>query len=153
MVGAGRFELPTFLTPFGPDKRRRPLASFSGKIINQRSAQGKLDDAISEYHSALRLNFNPEEVTYNLAKAHSERGDVYKKIGNLDAAITEYKETLKMNPDIVNTRYNLENVYAKKGNYSEALKWLQEFIDVAPADYNSFVAQAKNNVAYLKTKL
>ena len=67
--------------------------------------QGKLDEAIVEFKTALSLN-------PNLTKAHSNLGTVYSEQGNNEQAITHYKEFIRLartNPTLRSNIPEIEN--------------------------------------------
>jgi tetratricopeptide (TPR) repeat protein len=59
-------------------------------------------------------------------------GEMYLKMGRLDEAVTKYKEALKIKADF-GSDWSISYIYALKENYSEALKWVDQFIAMAPS--------------------
>jgi hypothetical protein len=62
--------------------------------------KGRLDEAIAEYHEALRLKQDYPE-------AHNNLGFTLAKKGQLGEAIAQYQEALRVRPDFVGARNNL----------------------------------------------
>lgn len=116
-------------------------------------------DAIQEYNKALELDPNYGYVINSLAylfadMGNSEKsieyfqryasvspgdanpfdsmGDLYFKIGDLDAAIAKYKEALDAKPDF-GSDWKIAYIYALKEDYTEAMKWVDQFILKAPS--------------------
>jgi serine/threonine protein kinase/Tfp pilus assembly protein PilF len=59
--------------------------------------------------------------------------EVYFWMGRLDEAIAKYKEALEVKPDFYMSMHNIQYIYAFKEDYSEALKWIDKYIDIAPS--------------------
>ena len=63
--------------------------------------QGRLDDAIKEYQTAINLKSGLSlSVHYNLGMAYQQQG-------RLDDAIKEYQTAIKLKPDYAVVHYNL----------------------------------------------
>ncbi len=60
-------------------------------------------------------------------------GEVYFWMGNLDEAIAKYKEALKKKPDFIISIHNIQYLYALKEDYTEAMKCIDRYIEMAPA--------------------
>jgi len=89
------------------------------------SQEGRTDEAISEYHQALKLNPDDADTRYNLANA------LYRK-GLLDEAISQYQESLKLNPNDASGHNNLGIVLFQKGRRPEAITQFQEALRLKP---------------------
>ena len=68
----------------------------------------RIDAAIDEYFTALRL-------APNYAYIHNNLGVAYFKKGHLDASIKEFNEALRLYPDYGEAHYNLGVAYGEKG--------------------------------------
>lgn len=117
------------------------------------------EEAIAEYHKALELDPEFGSVLNDLAYSHSDMGNYEKAIeyfekyiavsprdvnpidsmaeqffrmGRLDEAITKYEEALDVAPDFQSSRC-ISYIYALREDYSEAMKWMDTFIDRAPS--------------------
>ncbi|MFC2169327.1 protein kinase [Acidobacteriota bacterium] len=118
------------------------------------------NQAIEEFHKALKFDPNYGEALNMLAYTYSDIGDfeksieyfekyasvfpgdanpidsmgeVYLRMGKLDAAIAKYKEALEVKPDFYFTFLNIGYIYALKENYPEAFKWISQEIEIAPS--------------------
>jgi serine/threonine protein kinase/Tfp pilus assembly protein PilF len=118
------------------------------------------DKAIEEYNKALELDPNygislnqiayayidmrnyEKAIEYFKKYASASPGDAnpidsiaetYFWMGKLDEAIAKYKEVLEVKPDFYMSMQNIQYVYAFKEDYSEALKWIDKYIDIAPS--------------------
>ena len=112
---------------------------------NAYNEQGRLNEAIEEFQTALRL-------TPDYVEAHNNLGVAYFKQGRLNEAIEEYhfilrfKDLIEANNlgDVYN---NLGNVYNKQGLLDEAIKEYRMAISIKP-DYT----EAHNNLGVVYEK-
>ena len=102
--------------------------------------QGRLDETIREYRTAISLNPHFAQGHYNL-------GVVYQKQGHLDDAITEYQTAIKLRPNQPEIHNNLGVAYEKQGRLDDAMKEYQTAIELKP-DY----ADAHNNLGVVFQK-
>ena len=65
------------------------------------------------------------------ANPFDSMADTYLKMGELDEAIAKYKEALEVKPDF-GSDWKIAYIYALRENYSEAMKWIDQFINLAP---------------------
>ena len=111
--------------------------------------QGRINEAIEEFQTALKLNPNYVEIHGSLGnvyldqgrineaikefqtalklnskdvKAHNNLGIAYEKQGQIDEAIKEYKLALTLNPNYAEVYGNLGNVYLDQGRINEAIE-------------------------------
>jgi serine/threonine protein kinase len=66
--------------------------------------QGKLDEAIADYNTAIQLN--PD-----YAKAYNSRGRSYYDQGKLDEAIADYTKAIRIDPNVADTYYSRGRAY------------------------------------------
>jgi tetratricopeptide (TPR) repeat protein len=126
---------------------------------NAYEAQGKIDEAINEYQTALKLNPDYADTHNNLgnaykaqgkideaineyqtaielkpdyAEAHNNLGVAYGTQGKIDAAINEYQAALKLNPGHVKAHNNLGNIYAEQGRFADAINEYQTALKLNP---------------------
>lgn len=125
-------------------------------------AEGKNDQALAHYLSALKINPLYDKAHYNLAMAFKEQGnieasfkhfqetllsnpnfpDAHNNIGIIlekyfkkyDEAIYHYEQELKIVPNNPGTHFNLGIALAIKGNLKEAAEHFRRAIDLKP-DY------------------
>jgi serine/threonine protein kinase/tetratricopeptide (TPR) repeat protein len=67
------------------------------------------------------------------ANPFDSMGEIYLRMGRLDEAIAKYKEALEIKPDFFITQLSIGYIYALKENYREAMKWVEQYIAVAPS--------------------
>jgi tetratricopeptide (TPR) repeat protein len=77
-------------------------------------AQGKLEDAVAEYRTAIRLNRDVDWFHNNLALALQDQG-------KLDEAITEYRAAIRIWPDSATAHGNLAVALQAQGKVEEAV--------------------------------
>jgi tetratricopeptide (TPR) repeat protein len=96
--------------------------------------KGRINEAISEYQEAIRLNPYYPDPNYNL-------GNAFLKNGQTDEAISQFRETILLKPDYPDAYYNLGVILARRGQTDEAMAQFQEAIRFKP----DFV-EARNNL-------
>jgi len=106
------------------------------------TARGKLDDAIFEYHEALRIK--PD-----FAEAHNNLGSCLLKQGQLADAINQFAQALKLNPGFAEAHFNLAVALGDAGRAQDAIVQYQATIRLKPdftdARYN--LANALSGIA------
>ncbi len=95
--------------------------------------QGRIDDALAEYHKALEIEPNYAGSHYNLGVAAASRGQLYE-------AIAHYEKALAANPRLIAAQNNLGNALLSCGRLKEGMKHCREALrldpDLAEASYN-----------------
>jgi tetratricopeptide (TPR) repeat protein len=76
-------------------------------------AEGKPDEAISEYENCLRLDPSHSEALHGLARA-------YQDMNRLDESIDISKRLVELDPDDILAHTSLSIAYQKKGMIPEA---------------------------------
>jgi len=142
--------------------------------------KGELDEAIALLNKALELDPNYGYALNQLAYEHSYKneydkaleyfrryasaspgdanpfdsmGETYFRMGRLDEAVEKFKEALEVKPDF-GSDWKISYIYAIKQDYDEAMRWLDQFIDMASTE--SLRAQGhlwKGYYYYLQGKL
>ena len=87
--------------------------------------QGKLEEAIAQYHEAIRLN--PD-----LAVAHLNLGAALAATGKREEAIIAYKQAIALEPTLPEAYYNLANALAQQGSLEEAIAQYHQAIRINP---------------------
>ncbi len=137
-AGQLRESLQTYdaLISLGEDSRADVL-SGRGNVL---ADMDRLDEALQDFDSALRLNAADGDTIYDRARALSD-------IGRLDDAIDGYRDALKYladNPDLHN---DLGNALALGGRNAEALQSYEQAIRLRPsfarAHYNRGVTYSR----------
>jgi len=103
--------------------------------------QGRIDEAISGYTAALKLNPGDAVVHYNLASAYVIQG-------RIDEAISEYAAAIKLNPDSAEVHFYLGAAYKKQGRMNEAINEYHVVLKLNPGD-----AMSHNNLGNAYGKL
>ena len=86
---------------------------------------GKIEDAITEYRTSLRLKPDNVEARSNLGFALAERGA-------LSEAIAEYEAALKIQPNYAEAHNNLGLALARQGKFAQATAEYQEALRMNP---------------------
>lgn len=92
---------------------------------NALAAQDKLDEAITEYRVARRLEPHTIDSYCNLGNALAAQG-------KLDEAIAEYKAALRLEPHVGEVHYNLGNALRDQGKIEEAIAAYRAALRHAP---------------------
>ncbi|MFO0891165.1 MAG: tetratricopeptide repeat protein [Isosphaeraceae bacterium] len=87
--------------------------------------QGKLDEAVEEHHTVIRLQ--PD-----FADAHSNLGRSLHEQGKHDEAVAEYRTAIRLKPDLAFAHYNLGNALRDQGKRDEAMEEFRTAIRVKP---------------------
>ena len=102
-----------------------------GDILYQK---GKVDEAIAQYQTALKIKPDYPNAHYNL-------GNALLKKRRVDEAIGQYQTALKIKPNYAEARDNLGNVLFQRGRVDEAITQYQAALKIKPND-----AKAHNNL-------
>ncbi|MBI5674653.1 MAG: tetratricopeptide repeat protein [Nitrospirae bacterium] len=109
--------------------------------------QGRLDEAINEYQTVLKLK-------PNYVAAYNNLGRAYEKQDRIDEAINEYQTVLKLKPNYAEAHNNLGLAYAAQGRTDEAMNEYITALNLNPAyveaRYNlgtTYMSQGRNNEA------
>jgi tetratricopeptide (TPR) repeat protein len=96
--------------------------------------RGMLDEAVKQYHEAIRVNPNHAMTRFNL-------GNVLKRQGKLDEAIKHYSIAVRINDDFARAHNNLGTTLTRQGRYGEAAEHFYAALRAQP-DF----AEAHNNL-------
>jgi protein O-mannosyl-transferase len=86
---------------------------------------GRIDEAISEYQTAIKLN--PD-----FFGAHYDLGYAYLRLGRIDEAISEYQTAIKLNPDSADAHYHLGKAYAYQSLFDQAISEYKTALKIDP---------------------
>ncbi len=106
------------------------LAYYNRGVLYQ--DQGKLDEAIEDYSSAVKLDPEYSEAYYNRGVARDSRGDF------ADAS-EDYNTTIKLNPEHVKAYNNRGAIRKKRGDLAGAIVDFTRAIQVRPLVPESYV--------------
>jgi mannosyltransferase len=91
-----------------------PDASAWGSLAGTLEAEGRVEEAITAYKSALERS--PEDGAW-----HARLGHIYYKQDQSDQAITEYREAIRLSPDIPGFHSDLAAILSEVGDQRAAL--------------------------------
>jgi tetratricopeptide (TPR) repeat protein len=122
------------------------------------NARGRIDEAIAEYQTAIRIQ--PAAVAYTSlgvayeakglineaieqyqlalrlqpgnADAHTYLAIVYAESGALDNAIEHFRIAVRLRPDSADAQYGLGRAYLEKGRPAEAIPYLESAVRLNP---------------------
>ena len=97
------------------------------------SDAGRIDEAIEQYHVALRDS--PDD-----ALTHFNLGIALDRKGYITESISEYRQALKMRPDYADAHLNLGVALGKTGQNSEALAQLQQALALKPESVSTHLS-------------
>jgi tetratricopeptide (TPR) repeat protein len=86
---------------------------------------------MKNYEKAIEYFKKYASVSPGDANPFDSMAEAYFWMGSLDEAIAKYKEALEVKPDFYMSMHSIQYVYALKEDYSEALKWIDKYIDTA----------------------
>jgi serine/threonine protein kinase/Tfp pilus assembly protein PilF len=69
------------------------------------------------------------------AQAHDSLAEGYLKVGRLDESIESYNKALQADPNYFPSMVYLSYVYALKEDFSQATRWIDNFLSVAAPEY------------------
>jgi len=88
---------------------------------------------MEDYEKALESCERYASVSPGDANPFDTWGDIYLRMGRLDESIEKYKKALEVKPDFVYTSWVIGYIYALKEDYSEAMRWIDQFIALTPS--------------------
>ncbi len=107
-----------------------PRANDHNNLGLALEAQGKLVEAIAEYHESLRLD--PDS-----AAPHANLGAALQKQGKLAEAIAECREAIRLWPDTPQAHYSLGQALHSLGRVAEAIAEFREAIRLKSHDFRA----------------
>ena len=100
--------------------------------------QGNIQQALSDYNKAIKINFNYEDAYYN-------RGNAYCQQGNFIKALFDYNEAIKINPNYAEAYNNRAIIYKEQGNIKQAFSDYNKAIEI---NSNYFAAYNNRGITY-----
>jgi tetratricopeptide (TPR) repeat protein len=104
-------------------QKARPHNNLAVALVRQ----GKIKEAISNYHRALQIKPDYAEAHFNLATA-------LRRQGKLNQAVHHYREMIRIKPDYSGAHNNLGAVLQEQGRIDEAISHYSEALRLRP-DY------------------
>ena len=104
------------------------------------SGQGRADDALAAYQSALRSNADDHELCYNVGVQLGDRKQ-------FDAEIAMYRQALAIKPDFGNAWSNLGVAYASQGKLEAAMEPFTQACVHQPEVKNNWINLARLHMA------
>jgi len=106
--------------------------------------RGELDNAISEFQTALDIRSRNTQSHYSLGTAliQSNLGNALARKQLWDAAIDHLQEAIRLRPDYADAHFNLGSVLFQQGRIDQAIVQWQATLAIRPRD-----AEAHRNVA------
>jgi hypothetical protein len=122
--------------------RQNPGDADAHYVLGQAlGKQGRVSDAIDEFHAALRINPNDSRV-------HADLGVALCMAGQTDAGVTEMRTAISLQPDSPDTHYDLGAILDQQGHTQEAVSEFQLAVSERP-DYT----EAQNALAKAQMRL
>jgi len=119
----------------GIDNRLSMLANAFCNYGNLLQMEGRLNEAVEQHIIGVQLHKHSGDL-FNLAIAHENLADDYKKLKNYDEALLNYNiakdlmQQLNSETDVGYELMNISNVYILTGNYSNALLNLDSAMNI-----------------------
>ena len=102
--------------------------------------EGRTEEAIEQFHQAVRVNPGFPDTYIHLGKALLQHGNELEQQGRTDEAMAEYREATRMDPGLAPTHYNLGNALLAERRTDEAIAEYREALRIdpgfAPSHYN-----------------
>jgi len=100
------------------------------------AGRGQIDDAISQYESALRIRSGAEEARYNLSNAlvHNNLGNALVQKDRVDEAIEQYEKAVELRPDYADGHFNLGSALLRESRLDDAIAEWQKTLALQPND-------------------
>ncbi|MBI3802731.1 MAG: tetratricopeptide repeat protein [Nitrospirae bacterium] len=113
-------------------KKARPFKALGTAYAEE----GRLDESITAFLTALRLN-------ENYAKAHTNLGVAYYKSGRTVPAISEFQRAIEINERDALAYYNLANIFTDQGRWDDAIIVYRKALEILPVE-----PMIRHNLAY-----
>lgn len=113
---------------------------------NARTKLGQIEKAIEDYSMAI-------ELKPDYARAYNNRGNAYCETKEPWQAIDDFSQSLALNPDDAATYLNRGLTYQGLGKFREAVADWRRFVQIAPPEYASQVAQIQEAIRELEEQL
>lgn len=108
-------------------------------------AQGKLEEAISAYNQAIKLN--PQ-----LPEAYNNLGNVYVSMGNDELAIDSFNNAIDQSPNYAEAHFNIGQLYQTNNELHKAGEHFASACQISPDNLEFLAANAINLLKQGKLK-
>ncbi len=88
--------------------------------------------ALEDFEKAIEYFRKYAAVSPGDANPHDSMAEIYFRMGRLDEAIAKFKEALEVKPDF-GADWRIAYIYALKENYPEAMRWIDQYLSIAPS--------------------
>jgi len=107
--------------------------------------RGQVDEAISHYEKALKIQSDDRETHYHLSHAllHASLGSALAQKGRLAEALTHYRKAVELRDDFADAHSNLASLLARRGETAEAIVHYEKAISLPPEDAPSHISLAR----------
>lgn len=107
---------------------RHPENWFAHNLLSSAlKNQGRMDEALSHIHEAIRLHPGHPQLRFNLA-------NILLELDRTEEAIIEYRRVLDIEPDHAKANNNLAVAYQRMGELDRAVRRYREQLTVTPMD-------------------
>ena len=110
------------------------VLNFLGVVFE---AQGKSEEALLAYESAIQKNTNNLDVYHNA-------GILLNKLGRPKEAINKFREVVELDPEDVDARNNIGVILQKLNQHEEALTHLSKAVTLSPGNASVFFNYANS---------
>jgi serine/threonine protein kinase/Flp pilus assembly protein TadD len=86
-----------------------------------------------DYEGAIEYFKRYASVAPGDANPLDSMGDIYFVMGKFEDALSKFREAVKVKPDFYSSYTKIGYVQALKEDYSEAMKWIDQTIEIAPS--------------------
>jgi serine/threonine protein kinase/tetratricopeptide (TPR) repeat protein len=87
---------------------------------------------LENYEKAIEYFKKYASVSPGDANPLDSMADIYFRLGRLEDSVAKYKEALEVKPDWINSYVAISYINALKEDYSEAMKWIDQYVTIAP---------------------
>ena len=105
---------------------------------DQLFADGKYEEAVSEYTQY--IEYNPDDV-----KSIYNRGRAYEELGQYDESLSDYEKALEIDPRNMNALMSIGKFHFRNQNYGDAAFYFDKAIKVNDRSANAHFLRARAN--------
>ena len=109
------------------------ISYFYRAVAHQ--ALENFDEAMLDYTKAIKLNEKMTDAYYNRAKIALSRKDINNP--DIKAAVKDLEKALELDEKFLDAMYAIAAAHKKLGNYTKALEYLENLIELEPEAVNA----------------